>query len=125
VDQICTNYCTTTELLLKYTTQTTNINYIQRVYLFQLTRWNSTEVVPQKVESVLNILDDIQKNYYFEKPILLACHDGIVASGFFAALSYIIEKFQKEVEFDICNGVRTVRRSCKQFVNTTVSTNLS
>jgi hypothetical protein len=73
VDQICTNYCTTTELLLKYTTQTTNINYIQRVYLFQLTRWNSTEVVPQNVESVLNILDDIQKNYYFEKPILLAC----------------------------------------------------
>jgi protein tyrosine phosphatase len=85
-----------------------------------LTRWNSTEVVPQNVESVLNILDDIQKNYYFEKPILLACHDGIVASGFFAALSYIIEKFQKEVEFDICNGVRTVRRSCKQFVNTTM-----
>jgi hypothetical protein len=25
VDQICTNYCTTTELLLKYTTQTTNV----------------------------------------------------------------------------------------------------
>ncbi|CAH1364475.1 unnamed protein product [Tenebrio molitor] len=119
VDQICTNYCTTTELSLKYTQPTINISYKQKVYFFQLAGWKSTKKVPQDVESVLNVLDDIQKNYCFEKPILLACHDGIVASGLFAALSYIIEKFQKEVDFDICNGVRTVRRSCKQFVNTT------
>ncbi|XP_068894482.1 uncharacterized protein [Tenebrio molitor] len=119
VDQICTNYCTTTELSLKYTQPTINISYKQKVYFFQLAGWKSTKKVPQDVESVLNVLDDIQKNYCFEKPILLACHDGIVASGLFAALSYIIEKFQKEVDFDICNGVRTVRRSCKQFVSTT------
>jgi protein tyrosine phosphatase len=91
VDQICTNYCTTTELSLKYTQPTINvrranvnkqnkykynylqISYKQKVYFFQLAGWKSTKKVPQDVESVLNVLDDIQKNYCFEKPILLAC----------------------------------------------------
>jgi hypothetical protein len=43
--------------------------------------------------------------------------DGVSACGLFVVLSYILEKYENELEIDVCNAIRITRRSGKQFLN--------
>jgi hypothetical protein len=52
--------------------------------------------------------------------VLYENSDGITACGLFVVLSYIIEKYKKELEIDVCNGIRIARRSGREFVNNAV-----
>ena len=47
--------------------------------------------------------------------------DGFTACGLFVVFSYIVEKYENELEIDVCNAIRLARRSGRSFVNRTVS----
>ncbi|KAF7263890.1 hypothetical protein GWI33_000954, partial [Rhynchophorus ferrugineus] len=44
--------------------------------------------------------------------------DGATASGLFIAMSFLIEKINLEQECDVCQAIRSIRTSRKQFTDT-------
>jgi hypothetical protein len=54
------------------------------------------------------------------EPCLIACKDGVSASGLFVVLSYIFRKYEKELDIDVCNAIRTARRNGTEFIDSAV-----
>lgn len=47
--------------------------------------------------------------------------DRLNSSGIFIIMSYIIDKYEKEFEIDVCTAIRTVRRSGISYIQNLVS----
>ncbi|KYB27596.1 Tyrosine-protein phosphatase 69D-like Protein [Tribolium castaneum] len=68
-------------------------------------------------DHILKIITDVEQF----KQIVVSCNDGISMSGLFVAVSHIVETYQMEQRIDVCNAIRTVRRSGVNFINSSVS----
>jgi protein tyrosine phosphatase len=93
--------------------------YESSVDVFEFIDWNEKHQLPNSTNNFFKILDAFTKTTR-RVPCLVSCNDGITACGLFVVLSYIIEKYEKELEIDVCNGIRIARRSGRDFVNNAV-----
>jgi protein tyrosine phosphatase len=91
------------------------ILYENFVEVFEFTDWNEKQQFPNSNNNFFQIIKQFNsaKNW----APLVACSDGLGACGLFVVLSYILEKYENELEIDVCNAIRIARRSGKQFVN--------
>jgi protein tyrosine phosphatase len=111
-----TGYVTKTQLELQvYEKNDGAILYENFVEVFEFTDWNEKQQFPNSNNNFFQIIKQFNsaKNW----APLVACSDGLGACGLFVVLSYILEKYENELEIDVCNAIRIARRSGKQFVN--------
>nr|XP_015839750.1 PREDICTED: receptor-type tyrosine-protein phosphatase alpha isoform X2 [Tribolium castaneum] len=64
--------------------------------------------------SIIKLICEIKKH----SQIIVSCSDGVETIGIFLILSYVIQKYEIEMEIDVCNAIRIVRQSDTRFVNT-------
>jgi protein tyrosine phosphatase len=115
-----TDYVTKTQLQLQVSKKRSGaLLYETFVYVFEFTDWNEKQQLPNSNNTFFQIIHDFNNSAKNWTP-LIACSDGVTACGLFVALSYILEKYENEVEIDVCNGIRVARRSEKNFVNNSV-----
>ncbi|XP_050296937.1 receptor-type tyrosine-protein phosphatase F-like isoform X1 [Anthonomus grandis grandis] len=86
------------------------------VKMIKLDNWAPKELVPPKVSDFISFVEDVTAVARGCGQILLTCYDGATATGLFMALSFLIEKIDFEHECDVCQAIRTIRTSRKQFV---------
>ncbi|XP_064213097.1 receptor-type tyrosine-protein phosphatase alpha isoform X3 [Tribolium castaneum] len=94
------------ELCHEYSTD--NAQYSKNIMFYEI--HEDHKMAP---DHILNIITDVEKF----KQIVVSCNDGISMSGLFVAVSHIVETFQMEQRIDVCNAIRTVRRSGVNFIN--------
>jgi protein tyrosine phosphatase len=82
-----------------------------------LKSWNEQKQSLNSVDNFLEITLEFNKLGKGQEPCLIACNDGIGASGLFVVLSYILNKYEMELKIDVCNAIRTARRNGTQFIH--------
>jgi protein tyrosine phosphatase len=90
--------------------------YENVIYVCEFSDWNERRQLPNSNNNFFQIIDEF-KNFARQWAPLIVCSDGVSACGLFVVLSYILEKYENELEIDVCNGIRIARRSGKKFVN--------
>jgi hypothetical protein len=93
--------------------------YESCIYVCEFSDWNERQQLPNSNDNFLRIIDEFI-NFARHGTPLIACRDGVSACGLFVVLSYILEKYEDELEIDVCNAIRITRRSGKQFLNNAV-----
>ncbi|XP_063923947.1 receptor-type tyrosine-protein phosphatase alpha-like isoform X3 [Zophobas morio] len=113
-----TTYGLITEASLLIYNKTSNEKfYDDRLHIFQFNDWKVNQFVPNSVHTFISMVNYIHRFKAEDELVLVSCSDGFTACGVFVAFSYIIEKYEKEVEIDVCSALRTARRGEKSFVN--------
>ncbi|XP_063924561.1 receptor-type tyrosine-protein phosphatase alpha-like [Zophobas morio] len=105
--------------LLIYNTISKEKIYDGKLYIFQFNNWKVNQLVPNSVHSFISLLNHLHRDTDKEKLVLVSCSDGFTACGLFVVFSYIVEKYENELEIDVCNAIRLARRSGRSFVNRT------
>ncbi|XP_068901476.1 receptor-type tyrosine-protein phosphatase U-like isoform X8 [Tenebrio molitor] len=100
----------------RFTKTTGQIIYETNICLFELHDWSVKRQLKNSF-NLLKIMLEFNRVGEHREPCLIACKDGVSASGLFVVLSYIFRKFQKELEIDVCNAIRTARRNGTEFVD--------
>ncbi|XP_063924155.1 receptor-type tyrosine-protein phosphatase F-like isoform X1 [Zophobas morio] len=90
-----------------------------KLYIFQFNNWKENQLVPNSVCTFISVINYIHSKTAKERLVLVSCSDGFTACGLFVVFSYIVEKYENEVEIDVCNAIRLARRSGRSFVNRT------
>jgi protein tyrosine phosphatase len=104
----------------RFNKTTGQIIYDTNICLFMLKSWNEQKQSPNSVDNFLEITLEFNKLGKGQEPCLIACNDGIGASGLFVVLSYILNKYEMELKIDVCNAIRTARRNGTQFIHNSV-----
>ncbi|XP_063924246.1 receptor-type tyrosine-protein phosphatase F-like isoform X2 [Zophobas morio] len=90
-----------------------------KLYIFQFNNWKENQLLPNSVCNFISVINYIHSKTAKEKLVLVSCSDGFTACGLFVVFSYIVEKYENEVEIDVCNAIRLARRSGRSFVSRT------
>jgi protein tyrosine phosphatase len=115
--EVETGYGIITRLRLQASKKETGaILYENVIYVCEFSDWNERRQLPNSNNNFFQIIDEF-KNFARQWAPLIVCSDGVSACGLFVVLSYILEKYENELEIDVCNGIRIARRSGKKFVN--------
>jgi protein tyrosine phosphatase len=101
----------------RFNKTTGQIIYDTNICLFILKNWNEQKQSPNSVDNFLEITLEFNKLSKGQEPCLIACNDGICASGLFVVISYVLNKYEMELKIDVCNAIRTARRSGTQFIH--------
>ncbi|XP_060520654.1 receptor-type tyrosine-protein phosphatase delta-like isoform X2 [Cylas formicarius] len=89
----------------------------QSIELIQFNGWKNNNVVPGKIEDFVLFVGQSTAISRKSNPVIVTCYDGAKGSGLYVAMSFLIEKIKLEQEFDVCQAIRSIRNSRKQFVN--------
>ncbi|XP_044260238.1 uncharacterized protein LOC123008485 isoform X2 [Tribolium madens] len=104
--------CLTNEVsLIIYDKGTSVIQHQKNIFFYELKE--EKNLSENLANNILKLICDVKINC----PIAVSCNDGIKMSGLFIVLSYIIEKYENEIEVDVCNAIRIARRGNSQFLN--------
>ncbi|CAH1380816.1 unnamed protein product [Tenebrio molitor] len=118
LEKIRKSYGTINYLHVRRFNKTTGqIIYDTNICLFMLKSWNEQKQSLNSVDNFLEITLEFNKLGKGQEPCLIACNDGIGASGLFVVLSYILNKYEMELKIDVCNAIRTARRNGTQFIH--------
>ncbi|XP_064626440.1 receptor-type tyrosine-protein phosphatase T-like [Lineus longissimus] len=87
---------------------------------FQLQNWPDSQATPSSPESIVELLEMVEKwqQKVENKTILVQCLDGASQSGVFCAAHSVIEKVKVDHEVDVFQYLRLLRSNRPQLVNT-------
>ncbi|XP_064626454.1 receptor-type tyrosine-protein phosphatase T-like [Lineus longissimus] len=87
---------------------------------FQLQTWPNGQPTPSSPESIVELLQMVEKwqQKVENKKILVQCRDGASQSGVFCLAHSVIEKVKVDHEVDVFQYLRLLRTSRSQLVNT-------
>ncbi|CAH1125962.1 unnamed protein product [Ceutorhynchus assimilis] len=89
-----------------------------KVQILNFNHWPSDNLIPENLEDFVSFVVEFFSIVDNDiEPLIVTCHDGATASGFFIALATLIEQIKTEKCFDLCQIIRTIRVCRKQFVN--------
>jgi protein tyrosine phosphatase len=100
----------------RFTKITRQVIYETNICLFELYHWSVKRPLKNSIH-FLKIMLKFNRVSEHREPCLIACKDGVSASGLFVVLSYIFRKYEKELDIDVCNAIRTARRNGTEFID--------
>ncbi|CAG9768086.1 unnamed protein product [Ceutorhynchus assimilis] len=88
----------------------------KEVQIVKFHGWNYPDIIDHS--DFFTFVEEAMMIGRHSNQILVTCYDGVTACGLFTAMSFLIEKIKLEQECDVCQAIRTIRTSRKQFCNT-------
>ncbi|XP_076341555.1 receptor-type tyrosine-protein phosphatase T-like isoform X2 [Tachypleus tridentatus] len=88
------------------------------IKMFQLRGWQKEDISPPSVESIIRILYKVDRWQHKSRVqcTIVMCMDGVSASGFYCATSFLFQQKQLEKEMDVFEAVRTIRLNRPSFI---------
>jgi protein tyrosine phosphatase len=100
----------------RFNKTTGKIIYETNICLLELYNWSVKRPLKNSFH-FLKIMLEFNRVGEHREPCLIACKNGVSASGLFVVLSYVFRKHEKELEIDVCNAIRTARRNGIEFID--------
>ncbi|KAH0820674.1 hypothetical protein GEV33_002117 [Tenebrio molitor] len=120
VDYITLKHATTLSLdSYNLTTIRMHINASEEytvVQIISMKDWAAKKNCPKKIEDFLTFCEESYVISRQSSSVVVTCFDGVLASGVYVAMSFVIEKMKLEQICDVCQAVRTVRHNRNEFV---------
>ncbi|XP_068893217.1 receptor-type tyrosine-protein phosphatase mu-like isoform X7 [Tenebrio molitor] len=120
VDYITLKHATTLSLdSYNLTTIRMHINASEEytvVQIISMKDWPAKKNCPKKIEDFLTFCEESYVISRQSSSVVVTCFDGVLASGVYVAMSFVIEKMKLEQICDVCQAVRTVRHNRNEFV---------